>query len=385
MNQTAEENIVPLGIIGCGRITRGVHLRALVRVPSLRVVALADPDESALAAAAAAAPGDPRTYTDPDDLLTDEALRSPRAAVAVCTPPALHAAIGLDVLSANRHLYLEKPIALSMPDADRLIQEARNRPVRAVTGFNYRAHRLIRRAASILRKGETGPMEFVRTVFCGKGPSEEDSPSWRRRPGEGGDVFLDLGVHHFDLLRTMLGDEIETVRAILRAGEDGMTALVSGTLRNGVPFSVTLSNRIPGVFSLEFQGQRARLGVSCFRFDGLNLESGGPGSGETGRRLRRSLGVLVSAPAAVLRARRGGDFLGAYERYWRWFADAVLGREDPPVADLEDGRRSLQAALAAAEAARTGRPVPVAPDPGNGATLSPGDVSPRDEQGEESR
>jgi predicted dehydrogenase len=90
-----------IGVIGCGRLARAVHLPVLGRLPNARVVALAEPDETSRAAASAIARG-ASTYADAGDLLRAGGVD----AVVICAPPQLHLPIATAAFDAGLHVYL---------------------------------------------------------------------------------------------------------------------------------------------------------------------------------------------------------------------------------------------------------------------------------------
>ena len=147
-----------LGIIGCGYVTLDRHLPALRHVPEIQVVAVADavPERAAEAARRAGA-----RAVDVDVLLGDGGAE----AVAVCTPPAAHAELAIAALDAGKHLFLEKPLAPSLEEADRIVRRAAGSPLRAVVGLNFRRHRHVERARQLVRTGRLGRVQAVRSAF----------------------------------------------------------------------------------------------------------------------------------------------------------------------------------------------------------------------------
>ena len=106
-----------LAIIGCGQVVEQCHLPALRKIAGLKLVALVDRDLARLNRIADHA-GVPRRHTDYRATLNDSSIDL----VAVCAPPQLHAEIGFAVIDAGKHLFMEKPLALSIHDADRLVE-----------------------------------------------------------------------------------------------------------------------------------------------------------------------------------------------------------------------------------------------------------------------
>jgi predicted dehydrogenase len=101
-----------------------------------------------------------------------------------------------------------------------------------------------------------------------------------------------------------------------------------------------------------------RIRASIYRFDGFDLIPTGVYEGHPVRRLRRFVEALGRVAPAVRASRQGGVFLASIRSLWQHFVEAI--RNDTAVApDLEDGRRSLQVALAAVRSADTGQVVRV--------------------------
>ena len=345
---------VSLGLIGCGWVTTDRHLPALRQLPEARVVAVADIEPDQLKRVADRFHIE-RRYTDFRELLKDSDIE----AVAVCTPPGFHVEAALAALEMGKHLFVEKPLALGLDEIDRLIERARQSSSKVMVGFNLRWHRLVRQAREMIRRGEMGRIEVVRTVFTSAMPDEETLPEWRKWRQQGGGVLLDKASHHFDLCRFLLQSDVEEVFATSRSEPfDDVTATVTARLSNGVLVSSVFAEQAGDNHEVEIYGQTGRLHVSCYFFDGLEFFPVSSSPGGLGTRLRKMVKTLTLPPGA-LRLRRGGDFAASYRAEWQHFLDAI--RRDVPVeCTLEDGRWALQMTLAAVESACLGRPVKVA-------------------------
>lgn len=332
-----------LGFVGCGSVVERFHLPALRRVGGIEVVSLADLDPGRCRALAGRS-GMPLCHSDAFSL-----IRTDVDAVAVCVPPHDHARIGLEVLRAGKHLFLEKPIALSLEDADALVEESERRDAVAMTGFNLRAHRLAREACRQVSSGRLGRVRWARAVFTQPRRSSGGG-HWRGEPGRGGDPLLDLGVHHFDLLRFVLQAEVEEVLAEI--APDGSRANVTASMSGGAHAELRLgaADDADGVNRLELEGDRGRLAISFYKTLGVE-------HGALGFRRGAALG-----PGLVADRWNGGAYPASYRRQWREFAKAIATGSGG-YATLGDGRSALAAALAAADSARAGRTVRVGPTP----------------------
>ena len=114
------ERPLKVGFIGCGEVGAEKHLPAVREVRELDVVAVADVDPERLRSVEARY-GIPRLHRDAASLLAERELD----VVAVCLPPRLQVAAAVAALEADKHVWIEAPVGLSLPDCDRLIAKAR--------------------------------------------------------------------------------------------------------------------------------------------------------------------------------------------------------------------------------------------------------------------
>ena len=344
--------VVKLGLIGCGRVTETRHLPALQNLPGAEVVAVADLDAERLKQVA------DRFHIKQRDASFSALLDDPAIdAIAVCVPAQFHVEVALAALDAGKHLFIEKPLALSLEEADRLIERTAQSPYKVMVGFNLRWHRLIRQARAMIQQGTLGPLVLIRTVLTSY---YEDVPAWRKQRELGGGVWFELAVHHFDLWRFLLQSEVEEVSATSRSGQwEDETATVTARLANGVLATSVFSERTNEGNEIEIYGQAGRVRVSCYHFDGLEYFSLSSRPGDVQTRLQQMARTLKELPRGFLRMWQGGDFIASYQAEWQHFIAAI--QHDAPVeCTLEDGRCALQVALAAIESASLGQSVRVA-------------------------
>jgi myo-inositol 2-dehydrogenase/D-chiro-inositol 1-dehydrogenase len=345
-------NKVRLGVVGCGRVTELRHLPALGRTDGVEVVALSDVDGARLGRVAERF-GVERRYGDYRELIGGGGVD----AVAVCVPPGLHAEVALASLAAGKHTFVEKPLALSLEECDLLSERASAAPSLGVmVGFNMRWHRLAREARERVRSGEVGEVKLVRTVFTSGIRLGGDFAEWRKGRATGGGVLFELGTHHFDLLRFLLGTEVEEVYASSPPPDE--TATVAARTSGGAQVVSAFSEGTGENHEVEIYGDRGWLRVACYRADGMERFSLRQYPGSPGTRAGKLRRTLRELPRLVGQLRRGGDYVTSYAGEWRHFADAIL-KGEPPESTLEDGRRALEIVLAALEASGTGRAVKV--------------------------
>ena len=317
-------------------------------------MALADVNEQRLETLARAHDIE-RRYGGHEELIADDEVE----AVAVCVPVSLHAEVAVAALEAGKHVLIEKPMTLSVEDAERIREAAgRSRGV-VMIGLNIRHHRLIRRARELVLAGGLGEIQAIRTVFTSSFDYRETAQPWRFRRDAGGGVVAEMGPHHFDLWRFVTGREVEEVFASSSSDRDeDETAVVVGVLAGGARAETLLSQRSTNVNEVEVFGELGRLRVSCYRYDGLELQLGRGFGGDVRQRLGGLTRAVVELPAFARALRRGNDYLESYAAEWRRFVQAASGAA-PADAGLEDGVRNVEILAAALESLESGQAVRV--------------------------
>lgn len=344
-----------VGLIGCGRAAQHLHLPALSRGPAARVLALADSDQSQLDAASQRF-AIRQTYLNYRQLLDDSEID----VVAVCVPTQWHSKIGLAVLQSGKHLFVEKPLALTLKECDALIQAASRAGRKTTVGFNLRHHRLVRKARALLQSESLGELEAFRSTMVSALQHRGQSPAWRSNRAQGGGVFFELAVHHVDLLRHLFGVEIVEVYATARSEGQAESAVnVNFKLASGLLATSVFSDWMgTDVNELEIFGRGGVLKVSLYQLDGLRHDTFQQHAGGQSWRLRQARQTLKMLPEFPGALRLGGDFKASYYYEWQSFLKAI--RDDlPPAASLEDGRKALQVVLAMIESTDTGKSVKI--------------------------
>lgn len=347
-----ECRVVRLAFVGCGRATTELHLPALRGNAEIAVVAVCDVDADRAATAARLVPR-ARVVRDFSNLVADPDID----AVAVCAPPSEHAVHASAVLEAGKHLFVEKPLALTRSDCDSIIARAERSAGRAVVGFNLRQHRLLQSARTIIAQGTLGRVELARSLFTTDIRLTRELPEWRSVRSTGGGVLFELATHHFDLWRWLLASEVIEVSALSRSdGSDDTSASVLAKLSSGALASAQMAERTTPVNQIDILGDRARMRVSLYDFDGLEVSPLARLQGSLVARAHSMLRTLRALPGGLRGAVSGGDYVQTYARQWRRFAGTIL-RHEPIAATLHDGRAAVRIALAAAESAIQRQPV----------------------------
>jgi predicted dehydrogenase len=191
-------------VIGCGTISI-VHLAAITSLEGVDLVGVCDTDADRAVAAG-------RTYgvpwfTDHAELL--EAVRP--QAVHICTPHHEHVPVAIDSLDAGVAVLLEKPVAATVPEADRLIAAASLRPeVTVGVCLQNRYNTTVQAARALLGTGELGRvLGASATLLWHRDPAYYQARPWRGRVREsGGGVLINQAIHTVDLLQWLLGEVV---------------------------------------------------------------------------------------------------------------------------------------------------------------------------------
>ena len=234
---------VRLGLIGprgFGAFCTGAYHDAR----AARVVAFAGRDEASLTALAAQH-GVPRTYTDWRAMLQDPNVE----AVHIVTPPNLHAEMAIAALQAGKHVFVEKPLATSDADAQAILEAAQKADL--VAGINYvmRYNPLYRIVETIARAGWLGPLTHVGFENYASDEGLDDA-HWFWDPAQSGGIFVEHGVHFFDIVGAIAGAPVRDVsgrtwtRADGTGKQDRVQALV--TYENGIEASFYHAFNRPG-------------------------------------------------------------------------------------------------------------------------------------------
>ena len=342
---------IRIGVLGCGNIARGAHLLSLARTAGATVVAIADSDPTCLASAQPLAPkaGTVRDFR--------EVIEAPGVdAIVIALPPALHAEAAMAALANGKHVYVEKPLATSMTDAERVVVAWERSGLVGMMGLNYRYNPLVRRARARLAEGAVGTPLAARTVFA---TPRRTIPAWKEQRSAGGGVLLDLAVHHIDLVRFLLDAEIVRVSAELRSvASNDDTAFLQLGLTNGVMTQVMCSLSAVEEDRIEIYGSSGKLTIDRYRSLRVDESPSAAGSALTGV-LTGLAGEIRALPYAVQKLRspmHDPSFPLAMEVFVR-----AVEQRTPAEPSLRDGLRALTVIEAAEQSAGSGRVVDLDP------------------------
>jgi myo-inositol 2-dehydrogenase/D-chiro-inositol 1-dehydrogenase len=339
VNAVAGASVSPpvrVGLIGAGGIG-SFHGESLARrVPRATLASVADPAPG-VAERLAASLGCPQATLEPAELLADPSIQ----AVVIAAPPSVHADLIEAASGAGKAIFCEKPMGLTLADADRAIDAARAAGVPLQVGFNRRFATDFRAAHDLVASGQLGEPQLLRSLT--RDPELAD-PSiikpWT--------IFLETLIHDFDtLLWLNLGARAVEVYAMADAlvrpdwKDRGLldTAMVMVRFDNGA--MATAEASFQAVYGYDVRGEV---------FGSAGMVTAGD-TRQTNMTFYGEKGVIYDT------VRRNIDlFRDAYTGELAHFVDCVRNGTGPECTG-EDARAALAIALAAIESVQTGRPV----------------------------
>jgi phthalate 4,5-cis-dihydrodiol dehydrogenase len=193
------------GIVGLGRAAAST-VPALVRHPRTEVVAAVDTNPDVLSRFTERFPS--RGYARIEDLCQDPGVD----AIYIATPTHLHTEHVIMAVGAGKHVIVEKPLAITLADADRMIEAIDRAGVQVIVGQSQSYEPPIRAIRDIVKSGQLGRLRMISGWYF------NDWLYRPRLPGEldtrmGGGVVFRQGAHHFDLTRLIGGGMLRSVRA----------------------------------------------------------------------------------------------------------------------------------------------------------------------------
>lgn len=336
---------VRFGIIGSGYMGRTYAACLTRHVPDGRLVAIWGGKRAPALAAEFGVEADPSL-----EVLLG---RPDLDAVVITSPHTAHRAQAVAAAAAGKHVYIEKPMAVTLADCDAMIAACQDAGV-LLNVNNVTRHRGSPVTAKrLIDEGRIGELRIIRVLSSVIGYIPDDH-GWAHQPGEGG-AWLDMGVHLFDATRWFTGSEVDTVFATVRdfgaeahLRRSGLAQLV---MRNGVLAQVLISFEMPAP-GLGSQSQWTFIGS-----EGI-IESDSYGKVRLGR--GDEWEEVYAMPSFALNADVYSPVrLEAFAEQTQEFAVAVQagGAAQSPALHGADGRAAVEVVEAASWSSETGEAV----------------------------
>jgi myo-inositol 2-dehydrogenase/D-chiro-inositol 1-dehydrogenase len=313
------------GLIDAGSIG-SYHAETLAsRLPNARLAAVADPVPGAAERFSGVRP-----YRDPLELIADPDVD----AVAICSPAASHADLVVAAAQAGKHVFCEKPMALTLDDADRAVVAARAAGVALQVGFNRRFAREFSDMHARIADGAIGTPQLLRSLT--RDPGIAADVAARVKPWT---IFNETLIHDFDTL-CWLNPGARVTQVFAQAD-----ALVHPQFADAGFLDTS-------VVQIRFDNGAFAIAEASFQaVYGYDIRGEVFGSG----------GVLLAGNSPENAGRMNTElFAEAYVAQFAHFVDCVATGVEPSV-NGGDARVALEIALAARQSVETGVPVALNP------------------------
>ncbi|MCX6639225.1 MAG: Gfo/Idh/MocA family oxidoreductase [bacterium] len=211
MTTPTKDSIVRLGVIGSGGIAQAVHLPILKKFDDVRIEAISDLDVTK-AGLVAQKFGIPRFFSDPQNLVGLPDLD----AVLILTPTNSHLALTLMALHAGIHVFVERPIARKVTEAQKMVDAAKRADRILMVGMNHRFRPDAMILKNFIEAGELGDIFLARCGWLKKKGRWSGADWWFQKHISGGGVLMDLGLQMLDLALWLMDEsEVESTSAQL--------------------------------------------------------------------------------------------------------------------------------------------------------------------------
>ena len=192
-----------VGIIGVGGIANGAHMPSYAKLQDLvEMVAFCDiiPERAQKGAEMYGAPG-AKVFKDYQEMLEMKDLDS----VSVCTPNKFHAPITIAALKAGKHVFCEKPMAITAEEADKMVKAAKETGLKLSVGYQSRFSDDAQLLKQMISSGELGEIYYSEATSIRR----RGVPTWGvflSKELQGGGPLIDIGTHVLDLTLWLMGD-----------------------------------------------------------------------------------------------------------------------------------------------------------------------------------
>ena len=337
-------------LIGCGRISTN-HIKAAVN-NKLEIVAVCDivPEnmESVLAKHGLEADASIKRYTDYKQMLSEN---EPEL-VSIATESGSHAEIALYCIEKGIHVIIEKPMAMSLADADRIIALAQEKQVKVSACHQNRFNIAVQEMRAALESGRFGRLSHGSIhVRWNRNQEYYTQAPWRGTWAQDGGALMNQCIHGIDLLRWTFGDEVEEVYGqtrqqfhdYLEAEDIGMAVV---KFKNGAIAT------IEGTTNVYPQNLEETLYIF-----------GEKGTVKIGGKSTNNIDVWNFADETVADEKNKGLQEATSNVYGNGhtslFADVMdaIQNDRKPYVDAQAGRNALELVLAIYKSQKTGQPV----------------------------
>lgn len=322
-----------IAVVGCGMIGRSFHMKALQTIPQYQIVGVWD--AAATAAAAVARDFQVKTYADYQELLNDPAVD----VVDICLPSGLHGEYGCPAARAGKHVIVEKPIDVSVENAQRLIDACEQNGTSLAVVLQSHFNPSIVKVKKALQDGALGKLiAGEAAVKWFRDPQYYQSSQWKgTKKLDGGGALMNQGIHTIDLFLWFFGEVrslTSLVRTVLHPIEVEDLAIALLEFENGALGTITGSTACKPGFPerIELYGEKGSIALEAGRIVRWKVD----GASESDYLDPVLTGSGSSDPGAIA--------IEYHQLQLAAVAEAILAGKQPPVSGAE-ALRSLRLIL----------------------------------------
>lgn len=334
---------VRFGIIGCGRVAPR-HAQSINQLNDTTLTAVADINVARAEAFAAQHGGQP--YPDYRALLD----RTDIDAVSICVPSGLHAQVAIDAMQTGKHVLVEKPIAITLTDADRMIAVSEEEGVTLAVVLQNRYNHPMQQLRKLLDADGLGRLYLGNATVRWYRPQSYYEDEWHGTWAMDGGALMNQSIHHIDALQWFMGPVASvnayttTLAHTMEAEDVGVASLrfKNGALGVIEGSTLTWPQNLEG--SVAIFGERGSVKIGGTALNRITLWKV---DGQLEQESEILTSQLVDPPSV---------YGYSHREVIRSFAVSVRTGATPDTSGLE-ARRSLELVLAIYESAREGHEV----------------------------
>lgn len=319
-------------VVGCGGMGR-IHAASYAGMPDVELAGVCDVDFS-LAQEVSEQLGT-QAFRSLEEMLQSIDID----VVSITVPSFLHKELVLQAAEAGVHVICEKPVALSLSDAEEMMKGCEQAGVKLFVGHVVRFFPDYVQMKETIDRGELGQVGIAHAKRVGSHPGE--LRPWFKAADKSGGVMIDLMIHDIDFMRWAIG-EVTSVFALNRCDEERDYALITLLFENGAAANLEGFWGYPGAFqtSAEIAGDKGVVRASSQKSRSLQI-------------VKRS---KDSAPSRFVEVPRSPSRHSPYDIELAHFIACIRDGQEPRVTAV-DAYKALEIAAAAIESVRTGRAV----------------------------
>ena len=323
---------INIGLIGCGKITERSHAPQMLNIGrKVKITALYDLNKKTAEALKDKFSLECEICSSVEAMLAMPDLHG----VIISTPNNTHCPLTLRALKADKHVLVEKPMALTLKEADKMIAVAAEKNLHLQVNQSLRFNSTYAKIAKMIESGKIGDPLHIRCIRAsGSSPDKDWAPgsTWFTSKAHGGGIVKDIAVHMADMLCWYFG-EVEKIRSLTKTiikGNDVVDNAISiFEFANGATGVLELSWTIPtGAALLEIYGTKGTI----------RLVTGG-------------IELIIPGKKKPLKVKPGKS-----RSSHSCFVDGILGKDSAP-GPVEIGRKALACCIAIEKSGETGKPV----------------------------